>query len=236
MQAQGSSTESAVKDSGTSPKDKLKTKLKPLKITCTSSDCNSGLHCFKATKKMVKANLEGRCRSCGISLVNWERVHNRNLNDAAYTFQALKYELIRHHFWHIEIDPKAINHARRKGKIGMRAAAENRIKKSVGDAHPVFDGRQTPKSGNALFYAQHATASCCRKCIEEWHGIEMGRELSPAEIAYLTELLVLFIDERLPDLTEEGEKVPAITSRKQHVDEPLSAGMAAKKEDVNAQE
>jgi hypothetical protein len=185
---------------------------------------------------MIKENMEGRCRSCGSSLVNWERVHGRDLNDAAYTFQTLKYELIRHHFWHIEIDQKAVNHARRKGKIGMRLAAETRIRKSVGDAHPTFDGRQTPKSGNALFYAQHATASCCRKCIEEWHGIEMGRELSLEEIAYLTELVVLFIEERLPSLTDEGEKVPAITALKLQKNIAQSAMAAFEIDEVDEHE
>ncbi len=34
-----------------------------------------------------------------------------------------------------------------------------------------IDGRQTPREGNTIFYAQHATASCCRTCIEYWHGI-----------------------------------------------------------------
>jgi hypothetical protein len=34
--------------------------------------------------------------------------------------------MIRHHFWHVEIDSKAVNHARRKGTIGMHAAAEQR--------------------------------------------------------------------------------------------------------------
>ena len=92
-----------------------KSKLKPLqleslKVTCMSSDCDNDLHCFKATRAMKDADEVGRCRSCGINLVDWERVHQQDLTDVQYTFEALKHEMIRHHFWHVEIDQKAINY------------------------------------------------------------------------------------------------------------------------------
>ena len=87
----------------------------PLDIKCTSSDCKNGLHCFKATRQMAPAE-RGRCRSCGADLVDWSRVHRRDKADAAYTFAALEYELIRHHHWHKTIDDKALRHARRKGR------------------------------------------------------------------------------------------------------------------------
>lgn len=182
-------------------------KLEPLDIKCTSNDCAQGLHCFIATKKMLERNEGGKCRACGADLVDWHRVHEKDLADASHTIEMLQNELIRHHFWHVEIDERAINHARRKGKAGMRTAAEQRIRSSVAVKNS-FDGRQTPKEGNALYYAQHATASCCRKCIEEWHGISQDRPLTEAEITYLAELCVLYVDQRLPELSERGEKVP----------------------------
>lgn len=186
--------------------------LQPLKIKCTSTNCENGLHCFKQTRKKKVADQFGQCHSCGADLVDWSRVQKRNLSDVQYTFAALKHELIRHYFWHVEIDQKAINHARRKGKTGMRVAAEKRIRKSVGPAEPLYDGRQTPKenSGNAIYYAQHATACCCRKCMEYWHNIPLGRELTEQEIGYFTDLVMLYVEERLPILTEHGEKVPRL--------------------------
>lgn len=189
------------------------TDLKPLKVTCTSSDCPSGLHCFKPTRKMRMADQTGRCRSCGADLVDWERIKRHDLSDTAYTFQALKYEMYRHHYWHSGIDEVAVNHARRKGRAGMRDAARNRIRKSVGSAAGIFDGRQTPRAGNATFYAQHATAACCRGCIERWHAIPKDRPLTEDEVRYLTDLLMLYVNERLPDLTENGEKVPSLRAR-----------------------
>jgi hypothetical protein len=74
----------------------------------------------------------------------------------------------------------------------------------------VYDGRQTPWEGNPMFYAQHATATCCRRCLEEWHNIPRGRELTDAEISYCTSLVMLYVNERLPFLTEYGEKVPPV--------------------------
>lgn len=190
--------------------------LKPLKITCTSTDCGNGLHCFLQTEKMKRENKAGACRACGTRLVDWERLQENDIADVGYTFTALKHELIRHHFWHVEIDDKAVAHARRKGRIGLKEAVFHRIGKSIGPAQPSFDGRQTPRegSGNSIFYGQHATASCCRKCVEEWHGIPMGRELTEQEINYLSQLVMLYLEERLPQLTEEGEHIPP--SKRKH--------------------
>ena len=65
--------------------------LKPLKISCTSADCENGLHCFLQTKKMVEESTDGQCRYCGARLVNWIRVHKKDLADVKYIFTALKY-------------------------------------------------------------------------------------------------------------------------------------------------
>lgn len=193
--------------------DPARKRLEPLEITCSSSDCNSGLHCFRQTKKMKAADEGGRCKYCGVKLIDLSRTYRRDLSDVKYTIESLKYELWRHYYWHIEIDQLAVNHARRKGKSGMRVAAENRIRKAVGDANPSLDGRQTPKKGNALYYAQHATATCCRKCIEDWHGIPMGKSLSDDQIQYFADLVMLYVEERLPFLTEKGEYVPPISRK-----------------------
>lgn len=184
--------------------------LWPLNVTCTSTNCNSNLHCFKFHKSKMSADQKGECRICGAKLVDWSRIHKRNSSDVAYTFKALKFELIRHYNWHIDIDIKAINHARRKGMKGLLAAAENRITKVIAPAIPYRDGLQTPKQGNVIFYAQNATASCCRKCVEYWHNIPQGRDLNGEEIEYLTSLIMAYIKERLPYLTELGEYVPRL--------------------------
>jgi hypothetical protein len=147
-------------------------------------------------------------------LVEWDRVQKRDCQDVRYTFESLQKELIRHEFWHRPIDQKAMNHARRLGRVHLRSAAETRIRKSVGPDRHAREGQQTPYEGNVLYYAQHATASCCRKCIEYWHGIEFGRPLSDEEVAYFVDLIKRYVDSRLPDLKDEPERVPAMRSRR----------------------
>lgn len=181
----------------------LKRKLDSLQVTCTSTDCENGLHCFKQTQRTAAAGLNGRCRECGVSLVDWARVRKHDPGDADYTFEMLRCELYRHHYWHVDIDDKAISHARRKGLEGLRNAASKRIVSSLRPLPNPFDGRQTPPSGNSIYYAQHATAACCRKCVELWHGIPKDRELTADEVDYLTTLVMLYLIERLPFLKEE---------------------------------
>jgi len=33
--------------------------------------------------------------------------------------------------------------------------------------------------------AQHATATCCRSCLQKWHGIAKGKELTEEQIDYI---------------------------------------------------
>ncbi len=183
--------------------------LPPLKVRCTDSNCEEDLHCYRATAKMVRDNTAGRCRSCGISLVDWDRVHLRDAADAGFTFEVMKTEFIRHHFWHIEIDTKAIEHARKKGLTAILDHVPKRLMQSIGKATPFRDGTQTPFSGKVEYYAQHATATCCRKCVEDWHNIPKGRALTEGELAYLTNLAVLYLRERLADIPDEPTKSPS---------------------------
>lgn len=182
----------------------------PLDIHCTSSDCANDLHCFKQLKKMTPDE-RGRCRACGADLVDWGRLHRRDLGDAPHTFEALQHELIRHHFFHAEIDEMAVRHAQRKGRVKLGEAVRDRLKKYLAPAEPPRDGRQTPMTGNSIFYAQHATACCCRTCLEYWHAIPKGRKLTQAEFDYCVQLVELYLEKRLPDLAEGPVKVPRRT-------------------------
>jgi hypothetical protein len=197
------------------PEAPPKRKLEPLKVSCTSADCQNDLHCFRATQALRAASKQGRCRYCEADLIDWPRVHRRNTGDVDFTFASLRKEFIRHYFWHVTIDPKAANYARRKGRVRLRTAVDRRIRMSIAAAEPFRDGRQTPwvGSGNAIYYAQHAVAACCRRCVEEWHAIPRGRELSDAEVQYLADLAIRYVEERVP-LTDAGEYVPPLRNMK----------------------
>jgi hypothetical protein len=174
---------------------------KPLGITCLGSDCENNLHCFKKSRKMAETD-RGKCRTCGADLIDWKRVHQRDLVDAQFTFDALSKEFIRHYYWHIPIDEKAQRKARNKKTAEIKEAVKKRLVKSIAPINNVWDGRQTPYDGNIIYYAQHAVACCCRKCMEYWHGIPRKAELTEDQINYFTDLMMMYINDRMPDLLE----------------------------------
>ena len=55
------------------------------------------------------------------------------------------------------------------------------------------DGKQTPMRGHPVFIAQHATATCCRGCLEKWHKIRAGKELTPRQKEYIVHVIMLWI-------------------------------------------
>jgi hypothetical protein len=194
----------------------MKRTRKSLKIKCTSSECGNGLHCFKATGEMVKANHAGECRSCGASPIDWGRVHECDIADVDYTIEALNHECVRNIFWHRPLGQHAINHARRKGKIKLKERVRHHLESSIGPAHPFRDGYQTPMEENpstALPYAQHATATCCRKCLEYWHKIPLGQDLTADQLDYATALVCQYIEARIPEMTQNGERIPPIRNK-----------------------
>lgn len=68
----------------------------------------------------------------------------------------------------------------------MRDASEL-LRRRVAPADPPNDGRQTPWRNHPVFVAQHATATCCRGCIEKWYGVARGHALEPDELNLLLE-------------------------------------------------
>jgi hypothetical protein len=55
------------------------------------------------------------------------------------------------------------------------------------------DGKQTPMKNHPVFIGQHATATCCRGCIEKWHHIKKNKELTEHEIDFITTLIIEWI-------------------------------------------
>ena len=66
---------------------------------------------------------------------------------------------------------------------------ETLIRQRVGAAVIPNDGRQTPWRNHPIFVAQHATATCCRGCLEKTHGIQKGHALTDEEVAYIVQVL-----------------------------------------------
>ena len=66
---------------------------------------------------------------------------------------------------------------------------EKFINERLAPANPPNDGKQTPMRNHPIFVAQHATATCCRGCLEKWHGIPKGYALTSAEKVYVLSIL-----------------------------------------------
>jgi predicted Fe-S protein YdhL (DUF1289 family) len=66
----------------------------------------------------------------------------------------------------------------------MKQAADL-IRQRLAPAEPKNDGRQTPWCNHPVFVAQHATATCCRGCLEKTHGIAKGQALNDDELQHV---------------------------------------------------
>lgn len=55
------------------------------------------------------------------------------------------------------------------------------------------DGKQTPTHGHPIFIGEHATATCCRKCVYKWYGIRENRELTNEEVDYFVDILMEWV-------------------------------------------
>jgi hypothetical protein len=108
---------------------------------------------------------------------------SRNLSEL---FVALAGSPFRRRF---RLRGKELEYLRSKGlKVVMEHAADF-IEKRLAPASPANDGKQTPMRHHPVFIAQHATATCCRSCLQKWHGIQKGFELQSAEKRYVLEVI-----------------------------------------------
>ena len=60
-------------------------------------------------------------------------------------------------------------------------------------AHPPNDGRQTPMKGHPVFLAQHATATCCRGCLNRWWHVPLNVPLSALQQQKIVNLILAWI-------------------------------------------
>jgi hypothetical protein len=87
--------------------------------------------------------------------------------------------------------------AEMRGPRTMRTHAAELIGQRLAPAAPRKDGKQTPYRGHPVFVAQHATATCCHTCLERWHHIPKGRELTAEERAYVVDVISRWIEREL---------------------------------------
>jgi hypothetical protein len=86
-----------------------------------------------------------------------------------------------------------------RGLRAIRSHADDLIATRVAPANPTSDGKQTPYRNHPVFVAQHATATCCRGCLERNHQIPRGHELTADERRYVTDVIMRWIVREIPD-------------------------------------
>ena len=80
-----------------------------------------------------------------------------------------------------------------KGMETIRRHAEDFVRLRLAPAHPENDGRQTPMRGHPVFVAQHATATCCRGCLNKWWKVPLGVPLTEAWQSKVVDLIMAWI-------------------------------------------
>lgn len=170
--------------------------LAPVKVKCTQSDCDNEKHCYRPKRGRWKDEGPGECRSCGDRSVDMSVTRALDASDPAAIFMELGREFIRDHYLNRPIDRRARRMIRRDSVDGSRAKVPALIAKKIGGVPDAYDGRQTKLDGNVLFYAQHATATCCRWCAWYWYGIPRDREMTAAEQAFCSDMVLAYLDRR----------------------------------------
>lgn len=112
-------------------------------------------------------------------------------DDLAALFQRLNQSKFRRN---IALNPKDYFYLQQKGKQIITQHATEFIAQRLAPAQPVNDGKQTPWKGHPVFVAQHATATCCRSCLQKWHGINKNQPLTTAQQQYIVTVIMYWLD------------------------------------------
>ena len=89
----------------------------------------------------------------------------------------------------IHLGKKEREYLRKKGLSEVLKHAAGFIQQRLAPAEPMNDGKQTPWRNHPVFIAQHATATCCRGCLQKWHQIPRGRALTVEEQQYIVDVI-----------------------------------------------
>jgi hypothetical protein len=136
------------------------------------------------------------CRFCGYRRVRLCPGASFGMTDAEKVLDRLRRDRFRARF--------RLHGAERAGAVerGMTTILEHAgefIRERLAPAVPANDGRQTPWRGHPVFVAQHATATCCRSCLEREHHISRGRPLNQDEQGYIADLIQRWLARELAD-------------------------------------
>lgn len=94
-----------------------------------------------------------------------------------------------------KLGKKYIDYIDKVGLLKIRSHAKDFIEKRLA-VKPLNDGYQTPYKGYPVFIAQHATATCCRKCLNKWYKIAENKTLTEDEITSILNIIMKWIEKQ----------------------------------------
>lgn len=94
-----------------------------------------------------------------------------------------------------KLGKKYIDYIDKVGLVKIRSHAKDFIEKRLA-VKPLNDGHQTPYKGHPVFIAQHATATCCRKCLNKWYKIAENKALTEDEITSILNIIMKWIEKQ----------------------------------------
>ncbi len=89
-----------------------------------------------------------------------------------------------------------------KGLPTVREHARAFVAERLAPKEPKNDGKQTPMRGHPAFVAMHATACCCRGCLNKWYSVPVGVELTDTQQEKIVGLIMAWIESQMPDLND----------------------------------
>lgn len=115
------------------------------------------------------------------------------MRDLAPLFAALGRSRFRSRF---KLGSYELKYLEEKGWTVIAEHARKFVQERLGAAQPRNDGKQTPMKGHPAFIAQHATATCCRNCLEKWHGIGKGKPLTAQQIDEIVQVMIRWLEQQ----------------------------------------
>ena len=91
------------------------------------------------------------------------------------------------------LNKKVIEYIDIKGLELVESHCNDFIDKNLKNYNKEKDGKQTPTKNHPVFVAQHATATCCRGCIEKWYHIPKEKVLQENEIKCIKAMIMEWI-------------------------------------------
>ena len=135
---------------------------------------------------MSVVSFQWSVQTCVVGVRTMNRTMHQPRREVDELFAALGRSRFRSRFRLGEREQKYLSE---KGLDVILEHARTFLGERLAPAEPKNDGKQTPFRGHPVFIAQHATATCCRGCLEKWHRIPRGRPLSDSEIDYVVGVL-----------------------------------------------